>query len=161
MGITVTEDEADKKFRGVSEGRKDVVKRHAHDADAAQEFQARSLEIEHTALRDPDPAKAYHLTDRRRDGEIIARKQGLGYEITDPKGKTKLINGVVKDDAQIMGDLVLMETPIENYEKRKQMKAEKWARMSMQRMDQAKEKINQIARDGGLISRHKNAAVDE
>jgi len=160
MGISVTEDEADKKLRGVMETRKDVVRRHAHDTGAAEELSGR-LEIEPTELRNPDPAKAYHLTDRRRDGEIIARRQGQGYEITDPKGKTKLLNGVVKDDAQIIGDLVLMETPVENYERRKAMKNEKWKRMSMQRLEQSKEKINQIARDGGLVGRHKNAAVDE
>ncbi len=161
MGVTITEDEADKRLRGAMETRKEVVRRHAHDTGAAEELSARPLEVEPTELRNPDPAKAYHLTDRRRDGEIIARKQGYGYEITDPKGKTKLINGVIKDDAQVIGDLVLMETPVENYEKRRGMKAEKWRRMSMERMEQSKERINKIARDGGLSGRHRDAAVDE
>ncbi len=161
MGVTITEDESDKKLRGAMETRKEVVRRHANDNHAAEELAARPLEVEPTELRNPDPNKRYHLTDRRRDGEIIARKQGYGYEVTDPKGKTKLINGVIKDDAQIIGDLVLMETSDENYERRRGMKAEKWKRMSMERLDQSRERINKIARDGGLTKRHQDAAVDE
>ena len=160
MGISVTEDEGDKKIRGALETRKEITRRHARDTSAAEEIEARGDEVDICLVKNGDISKAYRLVNRTKDGEHIARRQGAGYEVTDPKGKARLVGGVVKDDAQVMGDLVLMETPVENYERRRSMRRKRAAQMYSDKMDEAKENINKIAREGGVVGRHTDAVIE-
>lgn len=157
MGITITEDEFDKKIRGTREARKEMVERHKADTNMGEELNFRDLELNRTALRNPDPKKAYHMVNRTKDGENIAKRQGEGYICTPADSDTKWIMSVNKDECQVQGDLVLMETSIENYERRRQLKRHRQAMMEGARVEQAKETMNKIARDGGLSGRHKDA----
>jgi hypothetical protein len=161
VGISVTEDEADKKIRGARETRKEIVKKHTSSSHAADELNGRDLEINRTLLKDPNPEYAYRLVNRTKDGERISLLQGMGYETVPEDDETRLIMSSNKDGCQVQGDLVLMRTPIENYENRRASRRRRWESMSGERIEQAKENINQIARDGGLVGPHKNAALEE
>ncbi len=158
MGVTITEDESDKKFRQAKELSKEVPARHARDTGAAEELRMRSAQMDRTRLSNPDKKYAYRLANRTKDGERMALLQGLGYEVVPENDKTQLVMSAKKDGAQIQGDLALMRTPIENYEEGVAMRRARWAHMSGDRIIQAKENMNKIARDGGLVGPHKDAA---
>lgn len=156
MGITITEDEHDKAQRGIRETRKEIVRRHHRDqTDASEELN--SLELAETSIVNPNPEKAYHLVNRGKDGQYISRKKGMGYTTVKADDDAKLHGHAVVDGLQVYGDLVLMETPVANYERRRALKQKKWEHMSGERSAAAKEKMNKIARDAGLTGPHKDA----
>lgn len=156
MGITITEDEHDKAQRGIRETRKEIVRKHARDnTDASEELGV--LELAETSIVNPDPTKAYHLVNRGKDGQYISRKKGMGYKTVSAESDAKLHGHAVVDGQQVYGDLILMETPVANYEKRRAMKLRKWQHMSGERTEAAKERMNKIARDAGLTGPHKDA----
>lgn len=160
MGISVSEDEQDKKIRGMREERKEIVRRHANDTNAPAEMQAREWQIDRTAWKNPDPKYAYRLVDRRKEGEKINLRKGQGYEVVPDDAKEQWNASAKVDGCQVQGDLVAMRIPIEQYEEHKALRRRKWQFMSGQRTAEAKENINKIARDAGLVGRHKDAVIE-
>lgn len=158
MGLLVTEDEADKKARGMREERQKIAK--SGRPDAAQEMQAREMEISRTAIRNPNPGKAYRLVNRDHKGRVGVLK-GYGYKVVPPKDEAQLVTAEIVDEAQTHGDLILMETPIENYERRRAKRLHHAEMLAGQHAEASKEKINKLARDSGLVGPHKEAAFDE
>ena len=158
MGILVTEDEADKKIRGAREERQKIARSGRPDAGA--ELAAREMEISRTAIKNPDPKKAYRLVNRDNKGRVGMLK-GYGYKITDVDADAQLVMGEEVEGAQAHGDLVLMETPLENYERRRNKRYSRMEALSTAQLEASKEKINQMARDSGLIGPHQEAAFDE
>jgi hypothetical protein len=160
VGITISEDEHDKKYRGMRETRKQIIEDHKHDTNTPQELMARTWQIDQTKLKNPNLEKAYHLVDRRKDGEIINKRRGQGYKITPASDETQLNGCAHVDESQVKGDLVLMETSAENYEKRRELNRKRAEFMYGQRIEETKEKINKMARDSGLVGRHKDAVIE-
>lgn len=160
MGITITEDEADKKHRGYAERAKETARRHANDTHMADEIAARPLDFDQTAVVNADPRYVYHLVDRRQDGKMISRRKGQGYETVPADAKEQLAEHAKVDGVQVNGDLVLMRTPVANYERRAAQKRRKWQQMSGDRTAEAKENLNKIARDGGLTKPHQDAVTE-
>lgn len=110
-------------------------------------------------LKDPDPAKHYRkIAD---DPKRIARFQARGYRLTPPDSKTKL-PGAIRDERGLQkeGDLVLMETDQANYRKRMAHIQDRAHRFSVAAREEQNEKMNQLARDAGLIGPHQRVAFD-
>lgn len=158
MGIMVTKDEADKKIEGMREERKRIAK--SGRSDAGEEMAAREMEISRTAIRNPRPDKAYRLVNREHKGRVGVLK-GYGYKMVDPDSETQLVTAEVVDGAQTHGDLVLMETPVENYERRRRNRLDKQSSLAGEHAEASREKINQMARDAGLVGPHQEAVFDE
>lgn len=158
MGIMVGEDESDKRTRGMREERKRIAS--SGRSDAAAEMQAREMEISRTAIRNPNPEKAYRLVNRDWKGRVGILK-GKGYKITDPEDKAQLVTGEVVEGAQTHGDLILMEVPVEKYERSRKAKLDRVESLARENSEGTKERINKLARDGGLVGEHKEAAFDE
>ena len=123
MGIEFVADERDRKTEGMRQERKRLAKKaETQPEEAAEEMNYRELEISRTALLNPDPEKAYRLVNRDAKGRIGVLR-GLGYKIVPEDAKVRLVTGEKIDGGQVHGDLVLMETPIENYERRRSRRA--------------------------------------
>lgn len=162
MGISVTADEADRKIEGARKERKEMVRRHSTNGTSmAEELRARAAELNPTHMDNPDPNYAYRLVDRRREGERISQLEGMGYEVVPEDSPERLIHSSKRDGAQVRGDLVLMRTTAKAYEIGRQQKHKKMARMYGETMEQHKENINKIARDGGLVGPHQEAVTEE
>lgn len=154
MGITVTADEADRKIQGMRETRKEIARKGG--AAAVQELSERVLELDRTAIHNPNPRYAYRLANRDHKGRVGVLK-GLGYEIVPPSSEEQLVTGIEQDGGQTHGDLVLMRTKVENYERRR---ADKRARLEMTTgafIQQAKENMEKAGRDSGA----KVTVIDE
>lgn len=157
MGLVV-KDEADKKREGMAEERRRIA--NSGRSDAAEEMRAREMELSRTAIRNPDPAKAYRLVNRDQKGRVGMLK-GYGYKVVAPDATAQLITGEEVDGAQTHGDLILMETPIGNYERRRSKRIKHSEEIAGAHVESVKEKINTIARNAGLVGPHKDAAFDE
>jgi hypothetical protein len=158
MGITVTADEADKKVQEMREKRKEITKRGGPSVQ--EELSERVLELDRTAIHNPDPHYAYRLANREHKGRVGVLK-GLGYETVPVKDDAQLVVGVEQDGGQTHGDLVLMRTPIANYERRRANKRKIYEMQAGAHLETAKENINKIARDGGVAKAHSEAAFDD
>src|SRR5690242_12307032 len=158
MGILVTEDEADKRTRGMREERQRITK--SGRPDAAAEMAAKEMEVSRTAIKNPDPTKRYRLANKEHKGRVGVLK-GYGYKVVDPDDKAQLVTGEEVDGAQSHGDLILMETTVENYERRRGARLKRQEALSGQQLEASREKINQMARDAGLVGPHQEAAFDE
>lgn len=164
MGIEFIEDEADKARRGVREERREVIRKHKGRPTANEELIER--ELDPTMLRGPYDelaGKRFKWVNRvSRDGHRIQYHEGHGYQIVDPdKSSVKPVIGVKKDGAYVQGDLVLMETPLENYERRRHKANRKLDNMTGQYREVARENINKIARDEGRVPAHVDVAFDD
>jgi hypothetical protein len=160
MGIMVTKDEADKRLEGMKAERQKIVSSGRSERAITEELVARESELSRTAVLNPDPRKSYHLANKDQKGRVGILK-GLGYKPTDPKGKAQLVTGEEVDGAQTHGDLMLMETPVENYERRRGLRMKRQAAIAEEHAEASQETINQIARDGGLVGPHQEAAFDD
>lgn len=158
MGITITADEADKKVEGMRAERKKVASKGG--SAALEELAARNVELDRTAIHNPDPRYAYRLANREQKGRIGVLK-GLGYETVPPSDKAQLVVGIEQDGGQTHGDLVLMRTPVENYERRRARKRALYDMQAGAYIEQAKENIEKIARDGGVARPHTSVTFDE
>lgn len=158
MGITVTADEADKRIEGMREKRKEIARKGG--PAAAQEMNDRVLELDRTAIHNPNPRYVYRLGNREAKGRIGVLK-GSGYEVVPPSAEEKLVVGIEQDGGQTHGDLVLMRTPVENYEKRRARKRALYEMQTGAYIEQTKENIEKIARDGGVARAHTSVAFDE
>lgn len=153
MGIEITKDESEKKREEVREKRKQA--RKSGDFSAAVRFDP-------TVLNDPDPNYRYKFVNVRT--ERVARHQAAGYEIIpaeDPASPIVRQATQTKTGGKEYGDMVLMRTPRENYEQRRakaRRKNELWQRKGI---DQARERMEKIARDGRLSEAHKSATFDD
>jgi len=161
MGIEFVADERDRKTEGMRQERKRLAKKaETQPEEAAEEMNYRELEISRTALLNPDPEKAYRLVNRDAKGRIGVLR-GLGYKIVPEDAKVRLVTGEKIDGGQVHGDLVLMETPIENYERRRSAKRRRYEDQTGHEMEAARERINKIARDGRAVGPHQEAAFDD
>lgn len=172
MGVSITEDEQDKKIRQAREVRQQIVKDHAHDTNAHAELMAKDGIINRTKLYskkklkenrsniDPDPSHAYRWVNRTKDGEIISLRQGMGYEIVADDDDTQAVMHSKIDGTQVQGHMVLMRTSVENYERHVKARRARWQQMSGDRTEAAKENINRTAREAGLVGAHKDAIVE-
>lgn len=158
MGIMVTRDEADKKREGMEAERRRIAR--SGRSDVAEELRAREMEISQTAIRNPDPKKAYRLANKDWKGRVGVLK-GKGYKITPPDDAAQLITGVELEGAQTHGDLILMEIAVEKYEASRRRKQQFHDSIAASQAEAAKDNINRIARDAGLIGPHKDAAFDD
>lgn len=143
MAVEVVGDEADRKRTSQRERNKNLRREGELPPD----------------LVDPDPAKHYHKV--ADDPKRIARFQSRGYRITPPDSKTKL-PGAIRDERgmQKEGDLVLMETSSENYRKRVATINDRAHRFSVAAREEHNERMNQVARDAGLIGPHQQVSFD-
>lgn len=161
MGVTVTADEADRRLEGARKERQEVIRRHGQNrTDAREELAAVDHRINRTRIVNPDPEKAYRLVNRNKDGERISLLEGSGYEVVPDDDKTQLAMSSKRDGAQIQGDLVLMRTTASNYEQRRASKRRYLEQIYGNTIEETKERINKIARDGGVIGPHEEASVD-
>lgn len=158
MGIMVTKDEADKRVEGMKAERERIAR--SGRPDAAQEIAAREIELSRTAIRNPKPGKAYRLANKDQKGRLGLLK-GYGWKVTDPKDSAQLVTAEEVDGAQTHGDLVLMETSVENYERRRAKRYERMERIANEHAEASRETINQMARDAGLVGPHQEAAFDD
>ncbi len=158
MGIMVTEDESDKRARGMREERQRIAK--SGRPDAAQEMQAREMQISRTAVRNADPKKAYRLVNKDWKGRVGILK-GKGYKMVPENDKAQLVTSEPVDGAQTHGDLVLMEVPIEKYERSRADRLSYQEQLSNHHAEASRENINRMARDAGLVGPHQEAAFDE
>ena len=169
-GITITEDEADKKIRGAREIRREIAREGG--AQAMEKLAAMDLTINRTKIvsrkkvaagaenTDPDPKDAYRMVNRAKEGERIALLQGLGYETVPEDDDAHLVMSSKRDGVQVQGDLVLMRLPVELHEARRRAKRMKYVQASNDRVNSAKENMNRIAREGGLTGPHKDAVIE-
>lgn len=142
MGISVTEDEADKKRK-------------------YERIMQQRQRLDVSTLDNPNPAKRYKWVNNRPRG--VARAERLGFEKTDPKGETTAVFGVAKDGVITLGpgsDVILMEEPMELYEAKRQADAETLAAQVKGINEAAKEKLNRIARDEGRARPHQDIVED-
>ncbi len=146
MGIMVTKDESDKRTEGIREERKRIAR--SGRSDAAQEMQAREMEI------------SRRLVNRDHKGRVGMLK-GYGYKITKVDDEAQLVTGEEVEGAQTHGDLILMETPIANYERRRKSRMDRADQLAGNHAESARENINKLARDSGLVGPHKEAVFDE
>lgn len=162
MGVQVTGDEVDRKLEGARKERREIVQRHVQNrTSAAEELAAVDHRVNRTAIRNPDPQYAYRLVNRNKDGERISLLEGSGYEVVPEEDKTQLIQSSRRDGGQIQGDLILMRTHASNYEARKASKRRYMEQIYGSKMETTRENINKIARDGGVVGPHEEAAFDE
>jgi len=105
-----------------------------------------------TVLNNPDPAKRYRYINK--DPKRVARFLAAGYTITKKSegGASPLIDQPGLNGAQEFGDLVLMETPMENFLARKRRAEAKSAMWERAGIDQARERLNRIRSARGLAS---------
>lgn len=157
MGIVV-KDEADRKREGMAEERRRIA--NSGRSDAGEELRAREMELSRTAIRNPDPKKSYRLANKDQKGRI-GLLRGKGYKVVPTDDRAQLVTGEVVDGAQAHGDLILMETSAENYERNRSRRLRQSEEIAGQHLESVREKINTIARDAGLVGPHKEAAFDE
>ena len=135
MGVEFVKDEADKKRQEIRELGTDI-----------------------SALHNPDPNKRYRFINKNQ--QRVARFKAQGYEITSKDSKTKTsVNQPSPEGGQMLGDLVLMETSMDNYKRRVQKAAERGAARERLNHEETMDRINKIARDEGRI--RKPVAFDE
>lgn len=154
MGITVTADEYDKKIQGMRETRKEIARKGG--SAAAQELSDRVIELDRTAIHNPNPNYVYRLANRDHKGRVGVLK-GLGYEIVPPNAEEQLVTGIEQDGGQTHGDLVLMRIGVKNHERRRKEKRERLEMTTGAYIQQAKENMEKAGRDSGA----KVTVIDE
>lgn len=142
MGVEVTRDEADKK-------RDEIKARH------------RTGEIDPTTVKGGDRRFRYRGVNNRPDR--IARYETFGYEIVPPDDKAQWEYGNIKKDGMQLraNEQILMRAPMEIYEERRKKNRDKLTRQINAGKEMTRERVNKIARDGGLARPHKDAAFVE
>jgi hypothetical protein len=157
MAIDVTQDEADKRAASVRKQREEIL---CENPNAGEAFE--SLQLDRTAIVNPQKGKAYHLVNRAtQSGARIQVLKGHGYKVTPENDPAQLLYGAKQDGGQVHGDLILMETDRANYEKRRSRKMRLHdARLGVER-ETARENMNKMLRDSGHAPAHKDATFDD
>lgn len=146
MSAYVTEDEIDKRARQFREERR------------------LGKNVDPTALENPKKKYRYKYVNENR--RRTQHYENNGYEIVkvdknDPKA-VRPRGGRITDEGTIrMGDMILMQTPRDNYIDRAAMAKARGDTMAEAFMEDAKEKINRMARDEGRVKRRGGVVFDD
>lgn len=152
MSVTVTKDETDKRVEQLRDQQREAIAA----GDRVDVFDP-------TALRNPDPSKRYRWINKHPNRVSAYRSGGYETEKKREGGVESIVDTPLGPNGEIRlnDDLVLMSTPKANYEarrKRVRQRGEAWENAGR---EQAIERINRLARDGGLTKAHRDVAFDE
>jgi hypothetical protein len=128
------------------------------DPDLRRHFLSDNLDP--TMLKHPDPAKRYKLVNK--EPRRMARFEAGGYVKVPHNAKTQLPGRLrTEDGGQTNGDNVLMETPVENFERRLKRISNRQKLMEQANIQETRDNINRIARDEMHSPPHRDAAFIE
>jgi hypothetical protein len=139
-GVSVGKDEADKKIEEI----KDRMRRGDPGADLTQVLNA---------------DRRYRYRGVNKKPERIARAQARGFEHI-PEGSPERWPVDMGGGGKEMGDQILMREPIEVFKAKDAANKDRQKRQSRQKIDEARENINKMARDAGAVGPHQEAAFE-
>ena len=146
MGISVVKDEADKKIE-----------------EAREKYRQGDLSADRTMIRNGDPGKRYRFINRRESqGHYrVADYEDKGYEIVPEGDKAKAVFGRPKEGGQVVGDLVLMSTSMDNYKRRSKAAVQRQYDREAASKEQTRERLNRIARETKVVGPYQDVMTDE
>ena len=152
MGVTITKDETEKRREQLSAHQREAVETGDH-----------AVFFDPTALRNPDPNKRYRWINKNPRRVSAYKSAGYELEKSNPDGVSSIVDTPVGSDGTIKlnDDMVLMSTSMENYLARRERVKQRGERWENAGREQAMERINRLAREGGLTKSHTDVAFDE